>query len=286
MRSSRVLRSSVDTLSKGFLLPERTGLDIAASAINAWWSMLWDDKYADDFRELTKKGVIQEQVLSNSAWGSAMVFALHGELGHPDLKGNGFKAEEFLKGVEPALMQFHKVKNSLSNRCYELDVSDGGDEQDTASRKDLEEELFGLMGGVGLMRGELSGESDGSAMKKLAPCIFEWDWEKEAKENPESDEGELYRMVIPPVFHRMQASSKGSYIVEKFTKEKVLIDNDSLQLEVVSASTECVCVNLDSDSGEAGHVECSRRTDTSACDNRQQRLQNGTGVCNGCQNGT
>ncbi|KAI2500514.1 hypothetical protein MHU86_13938 [Fragilaria crotonensis] len=106
------------------LVPPRTVWDIATSAVAGAVSLVTDQEHRDAYVSMKEKGIIRDDVFwhggSNGMFSMALVLALYQELDNPILKKYGFKADEFLEGVKPALEHFHDVESRLENKLFQL----------------------------------------------------------------------------------------------------------------------------------------------------------------------
>lgn len=106
------------------LVPPRTVWDIATSAVAGAVSLVTDQEHRDAYVAMKEKGIIRDDVFwhggSNGMFSMALVLALYQELDNPILKKYGFKADEFLEGVKPALEHFHDVESRLENKLFQL----------------------------------------------------------------------------------------------------------------------------------------------------------------------
>jgi len=116
-----IRRATVDKIR--YLVPPRTVFDMAKSALGGAVSLVTDQEHRDSFLKYVQKGVIRDDVFfqnGSNALGPILVLGLFQELDDPILKKYGFKAEEFIEGVRPALEQFHNIEKSLDNKLFEM----------------------------------------------------------------------------------------------------------------------------------------------------------------------
>jgi hypothetical protein len=100
----------------GYIIRPRTFGQMAVSALQGTFSLLWSEEDRSTFIDLLDKGVIQERVLGQATAGPAIMLSLFNDLQSPLFRRTQFNALEFLEGVGPALARFHNVSGALENQ--------------------------------------------------------------------------------------------------------------------------------------------------------------------------
>jgi hypothetical protein len=116
-----IRRASAEKIS--YLIPPRTFLEMCGKAIGGALSLVTDQVHRDSYMKYIKDGIIRDDVFwqnGSNAMGPVLVLGLYSELDDPILKKYGFKAQEFLEGVKPALENFHDIEKSIDNKLFDL----------------------------------------------------------------------------------------------------------------------------------------------------------------------
>mmetsp|Transcript_8984 Transcript_8984/g.14983 ORF Transcript_8984/g.14983 Transcript_8984/m.14983 type:complete len:423 (+) Transcript_8984:132-1400(+) len=161
MSSYMIRRASAEKIS--YIIPPRTVMEMCGKALGGALSLVTDQEHRDSYMKYIKKGIIRDDVFwqnGSNALGPVLVLGLFSELHDPILQKYGFKAEEFLEGVKPALEQFHNIEKSLDNKMFELLTKAQGEQ---ASQ---EEEAVAKLNSDILQRDNAKPVSDGEQVEE------------------------------------------------------------------------------------------------------------------------
>jgi hypothetical protein len=105
-----------------YLVPPRTAWQVLRSAFDGIASLASDQEQRDSYLKYVRDDVIREHTIDGSSTALRLIanLALFQELENPVLKRYGFKAEEFLEGVTPALEQFHDIEQTIDNKLIQI----------------------------------------------------------------------------------------------------------------------------------------------------------------------
>lgn len=217
----------------GFIIPQRTMTQMFFSACNGVISLI-SEKTRIGFIDSLEKGIIQEGVLSQATAGPMMMLSLFHDLQNPLFKKNKFDPNDFLKGLVPALENFHNVSGALENELHEVnqralsksktDINDEkskqidiSDEATAAFGAVTKEERESLLSALRIMTE--NNEFDSKKQKKDAAAILNHEWMNEARDRPESIAAQLSKMITKELFQINQLSSKTAFLLQNQSRD-------------------------------------------------------------------
>lgn len=164
---------------KKFILPNDTFFDRIASTLQGLYAHVTDQSARDKYEQLVADKVIQDTVLAQARSGNAMTMALFWNLQNPLFAKYQFDAKQFVSAVGPALENF---QDTLGQLVLELNRS-GAEEKETKTEESSSDSAPPLpfsMWGIPMGGGN--------------------EWSQRAKEDPDSLEARLQRMVSDAAF--------------------------------------------------------------------------------------
>jgi hypothetical protein len=204
MRPTRILCSINDRLrmeaSPKLLLPMPSLLERLGSAMQGVWSSVVDEQSREAFEAATEDKVINNDVLMNANNGSVLSFALFHNLQNPLWSDYSFDSKQFLNAVGPALENFFDTTETLRNQTRASEEEKKNlDEIEKQSETELKVDISG-------------------DMTSLSEALLGTNqWRKRAETDPQSLEGQLWKMSTPQSF-------SASYYVTKFGLLGMLLD--------------------------------------------------------------
>lgn len=215
MNIPNVYRKAVD----GFIIPPRSFFQMFASASKGAVS-LFQEENRRDFMNTLDKSIINESVIQQATAGPMMMLSLFHDLQNPLLKKYQFDPSQLLKGVGPALEQFHNVSGALENSLHKIPVDEETEEteekekEETSEKEDnsningmTKEENDAILNTIHMLQQQLSTEDN------RASSIFKHDWWKEAEQDSDGLAGQLSRMLTKELFDINQLSTKTAFLL-------------------------------------------------------------------------
>ena len=247
-----------------YLVPPRTGWQMLKSAFDGIASLASDQEQRDSYLKYVKEDIIRERTFdgSNTALRLIANLALFHELENPILKRYGFKAEEFLEGVKPALEQFHDIEHTIDNKLIEISnkiaVEDKAPEESVLTTNKMDDLAHGLndeerqvlthfveqeasylsmltskvtpQDGIP-QEGGLSMDETPSQLRQ----VLHWDWQDGLVD-------QLRQMLSPDFFKWLQKAKTIDYMYRKLKGVEVTYEQESCVVENVSLVSARVMV--------------------------------------------
>lgn len=200
MQASRKVLSQT---TPKFLIAPRSSLDILSSAVRAGATFLFSAEKRDDCLNLLNNGVINAPVL-----GVPMTLALYNDLSSPLFSKHKFEAQNFMEGAKMALEQYHSIEGQVQNqildqsldqlKLFKSEIQDENESKESAQNNEL-----GNLNPAGLTFAQTQ-----SWLEKIEGTITEeklenFEWKKQAEEEPDSLAAQFMNMVSPQFFTYM-----------------------------------------------------------------------------------
>lgn len=234
-----------------YLVPPRTSWQLLKSAFDGITSLASDQEQRDSYLKYVKDDVIREHTFdgSNTALRLVANLALFQELENPVLKRYGFKADEFLEGVKPALEQFHDIEQTIDNKLIQISnkvgVEDELVQQSVPATNNVDDVTHGLSDEerqvltqfvdqeasyLSMLTTKVKPQDGGSPIDQNPSQlrqILHWDWQ-------DSLVDQLRQMLSPDFFKWLQKAKTIDCMYRKLRGVDVTYEQESCVVENVS----------------------------------------------------
>ncbi|KAL3924031.1 MAG: hypothetical protein SGILL_001295 [Bacillariaceae sp.] len=196
---------------------------------------LFGEPNRKEFIDILESGTIQEKVVQQATFGPAMMLSLFQDLQNPLFKRTKFDPPNFLKDVAPAMENFHNVGGALENQLQVIMNGAGNEPTNSDEDATMQKKNAGKIAEDSSERDEMEVEVRGpenerdvvlSAMRifgaegqsQQAAAILDHEWSKEAEKDPDSEAGQLGRMVTEELFHMHEMNAKTAFLLQNHIK--------------------------------------------------------------------